>query len=885
MYDRTAPTVADSVRRLLPVNHGPWTLARTRNSIHERTVRLGAIDSSPIDPKALWEYGTNRSRGRHAHGFTFVADWLGAAPNLDEKDAADLSELMHGMILAWNELFGMSRDSAPEMAFHDETTAQRLLGVVGMLDRFTLTDKQRADLTDFARQTAAILIEPDFYGGVNNHGMFQDLALLAWSSIVATADDELGDRAWELAADRLHAYFSTCFTAEGVHVENTPTYHVMVARYLPILSDLFVLTGSAGADLYDRLLPGAVEYAVHSMTPEALYPPVSDTHHRRLDTAANLSTFPGGEFEYAATGGARGKRPDARTKIFPTSGYAMTRSAWGDPDATFVHFVCAYNADYHKHSDELSIYLRSGGRDLLCEAGPYGYNWRDPFTKYAYSSAAHNSLVIGGTGLPRTEPQFQRDKGERPMNALEVRIAQDDETEVIGTTCRFRGRVWCRNLNVRHGAEPADSVLAITDTIRSEVGSEDLTFFWHMGPGLTVNLRTAGAEVFDGTEKVMEIEFRAESALKLRVVEGSEEPSIQGWYFPDFGQRIPAPVILLAIRAADLTLTTEVRLSDFVWTRGESRNANDTPEPVEFLNVSEPALETWSSLGSSRHGVLIITNYADEAHRDRLVAELAKSDHTVMYMTSVVGLTTELKNSEPERVSAEIGTEDTTPGELPQKEVVQGITDLIRSQTERGVQMSVATVGKSFGSGAIAALETEVPLIAFDPALPYSAGDARGGGVEERISELVSGRQNGDVEVVSSGDSVEEVGRSLRLVGSRVSVHHEFNDLLRADVEDSFSGFLANILDAKEGNSLRYFAVYDRVSKEFILEVPDAVDAEVSVRVFHGKKQMHAMPYALGAVHRIAYDGVIGPHRLRVHIRGSRFAEPIAFTTTAVRVR
>lgn len=214
MTGRTNCTVAESARRILPVNYGPWAVKHALTAVREHTVRLGSGASSPLEPTILWEYGSDRSRGRHAHGFTFLADWLGAFPRFD-VDTAALATLLHEMLQAWDERFGQQRESSPEMAFHDETTAQRLFGVIGALDRFILTSRQREDLTEFAYRTASILAEPEFYGGVNNHGMFQDLALLAWSTLIAKPHDQLGAHAWELAEGRLHTYFSKCFTQRG----------------------------------------------------------------------------------------------------------------------------------------------------------------------------------------------------------------------------------------------------------------------------------------------------------------------------------------------------------------------------------------------------------------------------------------------------------------------------------------------------------------------------------------------------------------------------------------------------------------------------------------------------------------------------------------------
>lgn len=667
--------------------------------------------------------------------------------------------------------------------------------------------------------------------------------------------------------------------SEGVHVENTPTYHVMVARYLPILDELFTRAESQCAELYARLLPGAANYATHCITPEARYPPVSDTHPRRLDTAQNIETFRNGEFEYAATGGARGTRPVRRTAVFPESGYVLSRSAWGDSGATFVHFSCAYNADYHKHSDEQSIYLRSAGRSLLCEAGPYGYNWRDPFTKYAYSSFAHNSLVVGGAGLPRTEPSHQFSNSSSPLNELDVALAEDDRLDATGTTRRHRGRVWQRRLRVVHGPTARDSLLTVTDTVRSAVGAEDLQFLWHVGAGLRVEIRTDGAEVFDGRVKVMEIEFQSDAELTLELVEGSEEPSIQGWYFPDFGRKEPAPVILVNAHATDLMLTTEVWLSSFKWSGSCHIPADEHSDPLDSLVVNGRAVSTWTSSGSGKHSVLVLSGYPDEAARNRLVAEFLNSDYQISYIPDIAALITEPLSPVAHIAEARVASEAAL------ERIVSAAIQHIRSQAQCGVYVRIATVGEGFVPGAVAAFEAGVPLISLDPQLPFPNDDVRVDRVKDRITRLVTGRSDVDVEILASAGFEEEVARSLPALSPYARTHPAFRGLLRADAEEALSGMLVNSLDVSNGTGIKYLALYDRRAQEFILEVPDAAGAEISVRVFRGKEEVLAMPYAAGVIHRVPYSGAIGPHRLRIHVRGPQFDERIAFTTTAVRVR
>lgn len=863
--DRAGEGVRAAARRLLPINQGAWVLDRARTSLRDRTARLGANEVASLDPDELWAETGDRGRGRHAHGFTFFADWVGADPLATPEERSALHELIHATALAWDVRFGANRAAAPEMAYHDETTAQRLLGLVAATDLLELDRAQRADLTALGGRTASILAEPGFHSGLNNHGMFQDLALLAWAALVAAPDDAAGDRAWHDAETRLVAYFQECFTSEGVHVENTPTYHVMVARYLPMLAELFRSAGSPSSALFETLQSGAERYAVHCVAPDGRFPPVSDTQRRALDSPSNLSAFPGGEFEYAATRGERGRRPHSRSAGFPGSGYAMTRSAWGDESATFVYFSCAYNADYHKHSDELSIFLRSDGRDLLCEAGAYGYNWKDPFTKYAYSSAAHSTMLVNGIGLPRTEPALDGAAGPTRLDRMLVDAADDDELDATGSTERYPGRTWSRRLRVQHGDTPSATRITIQDEVRSTVGAANLRFLWHFAPGLRVLLRPRGVELFDGDEKVMELEIRTAADLALDVVEAHEGSSPQGWYHPAFGERVPAPVLTVDCWQQDVELETEMRLSDFAW-GAEGRGG------LRALVEAGPAVPAWSApvaAGSDRAVVLLMPSESP-GDRDRFVAELEKSGvpHWVVpgaHAEAAAAATPDRSAAAVERIS-------------------HAVQVLVARQRQRGIETLIGTVGPAFAAGALASFATGAPLVALDPDLPrvtdvdsarlrHALDDRRCAGAIDPAIRLV---------VTAAGE--QRADRAVTILGTAPFERHAMPQMLEADAEDRFSDVLRNALESERGTEARYLAGYDRRSRCFVVEVLDIPSASVAVRVFEGKQQVLSLPYADGASHRIPYEGR-GPHRLRIHVRDSVGQELEPFTTGAIRVR
>ncbi|MGP5265304.1 heparinase II/III domain-containing protein, partial [Glutamicibacter arilaitensis] len=184
-------------------------------------------------------------------------------------------------------------------------------------------------------------------------------------------------------------------------MENSPTYHLMVARSLNQHVILLNRLQHRSEPVLRRLLSKAGKYAAHVVMPNGHFPPISDSNKGPI--AVSSAAFLGDEFEYSASGGKKGTKPLECSIVFPESGYAIYRSDWNSKDSTYVLMQAAYNNNYHKHSDDLSLIIYGKGKEIITEPGPYSYNYKDPFSRYAYSQFAHNTIVVDNKSVPRTD--------------------------------------------------------------------------------------------------------------------------------------------------------------------------------------------------------------------------------------------------------------------------------------------------------------------------------------------------------------------------------------------------------------------------------------------------------------------------------------------------
>lgn len=537
------------VLKRLPHGNSAPAKARVQRFLAEGVIERLAHAELAYDDGALWETTGDRSRDRFTHAFLWFVDW----PESVRNDVS-AARAAHAQSMAWLDRSPRWRDDEQSLAFHDETTAQRLLMHLGLVEaqRRHLAASEMGELERMLDDTAALLATDAFHAGLNNHGMFQDLALLQWAGQADWADEAARLAALDTSLRRLNAYFRHAFTSEGVHVEHAPSYHLMVARHLSAHLEALHAVGHDDLPEFERLLAGTVAYATHAVLPDGLYPPISDTTTMPLTRQAGLFNDPG--FDHAVTMGQKGS-PPGRTLVLPESGYAIHRSAWGDPDATFVYFSCAYNNGYHKHADENSLFLRHRGLDLVSEAGPYGYNYDDPLTRYGYSQYAHSTLVLDGTSIPRTG-------GPMDTVTMQDRGADGPGFSVTGRNARLVEAVHERTVTV---TEPAGTVqVDVHDHITSS-RSRTHELLWHVGAGLEVVLHGTGYELHHRGMKVMDALFTADVPLKVTKRRGIAGRAPEGWRFPTMGAQEPSDVVVVSFEGATVDVTTEIRLADFTY--------------------------------------------------------------------------------------------------------------------------------------------------------------------------------------------------------------------------------------------------------------------------------------------------------------------------------
>ncbi|WHS28200.1 heparinase II/III domain-containing protein [Auritidibacter ignavus] len=529
-----------------------------RNMLAMRDARSRFVDRDlmTIQPRQtlrledgqVWRHRRTRSLARQMHGWLFYYYLRPFHIDLDDAIAEKLIWLLH----TWRDVVGLPPSRIP-MSYHDESTAQRTIALCCLLDDYgpLLSASDQTFVKDIIREGVDLLVQDEFHSAGTNHGMFQDLALMLASSYI---DDNEG--LYDLAFGRLTAYFKSSYTAEGVHKEQSPDYHVIVSRHLKEYNQLQGQQASTTEQSLREVFKASERYAIATISPLGSFAPVSDTPPGPVLGRGYGRVYNSDSYRYALTQGALGTPPDFDRFIADEAGVAIFREDWRDLDSLYLHFVAAYNSDYHKHSDELSVYLVYKGLEILREAGPNGYEMSDPYTIYAFSSFAHNTLIVDGEGLPRIDPTKMDKVGLQ-------QVEQQGMFDVKGFNHRYEGVKHSRRVTVQpQDDQPNDAKrhVRIIDTIES-ADLHQYTLLWHFGPG--VRARPSGDTVViqnASNENLGHLRLRSEGDLKIVQRRGEETPDIQGWYFPKNGVHKPADVLQVEFSAATREVTTDIYL-------------------------------------------------------------------------------------------------------------------------------------------------------------------------------------------------------------------------------------------------------------------------------------------------------------------------------------
>jgi hypothetical protein len=250
---------------------------------------------------------------------------------------------------------------------------------------------------------------------------------------------------------------------------------------------------------------------------------------------------PGTALQYPATRGAAGRPPAQRVAVYQ-AGYVFGRSGWSPfGDQSFYSLRFGPGTQIHGHDDHMGLTYYARGRNLIVDAGHYGYA-NTSYRAYLLSPEAASDLVMPGVPFDSAAP----------TSLIRQAVGANGQFFEFGDTA-FSGRPRYRSVYVD---QDPDLVLVFDRAS----GASSYQQLWHLDPGLTVSTvtRSYAVATAPGTQlEIRQIPLPGQQipAASTQVVRGQVSP-YQGWVSHAALQQIPAPVVTMTRTGSSAAILT-----------------------------------------------------------------------------------------------------------------------------------------------------------------------------------------------------------------------------------------------------------------------------------------------------------------------------------------
>jgi len=273
-----------------------------------------------------------------------------------------------------------------------------------------------------------------FYTSPYNHLIGEATALFILGTLFQEFKEASAwrQRGWTI----LQAEISKQFHVDGISKEQAISYHHFTLGLYLLASILAQRNNVSIPAPMRQQLERALEFSMFSIQPDGRHPMIGDNDDAR---SIAFGARPAWDFRDLLAVGAvlfgRGDlkqlagqydeaclwllgpsscrqfhaldshAPEARTKLFPESGYTVFRNGWGAGDQYLI-FDAGHHSDglhpddtvstAHGHADYLAFSLCAHGVPLLVDAGMLTYNGDRKWQNYFRSGMAHNTITVDG---------------------------------------------------------------------------------------------------------------------------------------------------------------------------------------------------------------------------------------------------------------------------------------------------------------------------------------------------------------------------------------------------------------------------------------------------------------------------------------------------------
>lgn len=537
----------DIIDKILPCNVNKDYILAADNMINNNKLMIEQWELNIINGINYSDTTSSRSLLRLIHGNVYLGDLCKAYKSTKEKKYLNYIQKVVGEYID----FMNSKNIDRFIVYHDETTALRMNYWLRIyIDCFdSLSDKLKNELKDEIYKHANLLYSDAFYAGNNNHGLFQNLALLNYTYIFYK-EEKNAEKYVEKAKNRIKEYLDFAFTSESIHKEQTPVYHYLIGSLLKKYAENYKEIYSDLSVYFFKLYERAIDFCIHIIKPNGFLPQIGDNPEVEIQKSTYSKLYNDREYIYAITSGRLGSKPNKDNIIYQESGYCLFRDNWDKKQhAFYLLFTAAYNANYHKHTDDLSFVLYSDG-DIIIDSGANGYNYEDIYTQYAYSEFAHNTLVVNNETINRTDGQFEK-------VFISDYSFENSKPYVIGENHRHKDVEHKRKIQYDRNNES----ISILDQIKSKnEETNNYKILFHFAPEIILCKRSNYIDIIRANRIIATINIKTNIDINNNIYYGDNDDKLKSFYFKQFDHPIPTYMLVVDCNAININIATHIQL-------------------------------------------------------------------------------------------------------------------------------------------------------------------------------------------------------------------------------------------------------------------------------------------------------------------------------------
>lgn len=273
------------------------------------------------------------------------------------------------------------------LAWHDHAAAFRVRNLTNWLV-FCQVSGLPLDEDERTEAIGSLIIEhldwlqdDKHYSKHTNHGFDQAMIALTVGLMFYHDDFEVYR---QRNRERLKDEVTFAFTDEGVHKENSPGYQKFMLGRLKQLRTLALLGEQEVSRMGERYIEKAEAFLRAITLPNGYLPMIGDTR-----------------------GGDEGLPYEQKEQVdvldYSASGYVIIRGKDGEGKAFFILMKNTHESNYHRHDDDLMLYVFYDGETVFGDAGLLNHNERDPRRVFVRSHFAHSLPYVNKTAIRKRE--------------------------------------------------------------------------------------------------------------------------------------------------------------------------------------------------------------------------------------------------------------------------------------------------------------------------------------------------------------------------------------------------------------------------------------------------------------------------------------------------